>query len=591
MSISPRGPRGRAAFCAIVAWLVACAAHAADPKRVLVLHSFGRETSPHAESAAAFRTDLARRYPGPVVFTEANLDFGRAVSDAEQASIVNYLRERFVDAPPDVVATMGAPAARFYAQHRAELFPGVPLLVGALDERNARQIPLQPQDAVAAVRTELPRLVDNILTVLPDTETIAMVIGTSQLERFWMGEVKRELALYEGRVQFEWLNTLSLPQMEVRVATMPPRSAILYLLLLNDAAGVPHERLEALTKLRAVANAPIFGVYEAEFGSGVVGGPFTAQGSAGERLATAALRALGEPGIAAPRFDVRGFEPPVYDWRELERWKIDPARLPPGSAVRFKPPTVWEDHHVAITLTAAVFLLQAALIAGLLIQRSRRRRAEDEARHLGGRILTAQEDERRRLAREMHDDVTQRLAALAIDTGTMQSPADASSKREALETVRGRLVGLSEDVHALSYRLHPSVIEDLGLVAALRVECNRVARQEPIAVEFDGDSVPRQIPADAAICLFRIAQEALRNVVRHARATEVKVALCTRDGGVELAVRDNGQGLRDAEAVGTSLGLVSMRERVRLVGGRLSIASRPGQGTAVVAWVPLREAA
>lgn len=591
MPISPRGPRSLAAVCAIIAWLVASVAHAAEPKRVLLLHSFGRETSPHAEAAAAFRADLARRYSGPVVFIEANLDFGRAVGEAEQAAIVGYLRTRFADSPPDVVVAIAAPAARFYSRHRAALFPAVPLVVGAVDERNARQIPLGERDAVAAVRTELPSLVDNILTVLPDTQQVAVVIGMSELERFWLNEVKRELAPFAGRVRFEWLNDLSLTQMEERVARLPPRSAILYLILVNDAAGVPHERLEALTKLYAVANAPMFGLYEAEFGGGVVGGPFTSQRAAGERLATAALQALGEPGVSAPPLDVRGFEAPVYDWRELERWKIDPGRLPPGSEVHFKPPTVWEDHHVAIALTAAVLVVQAALIAGLLIQRSRRRRAENEARHLGGRILTAQEEERRWLAREMHDDVTQRLAALAIDTGTMQSPADSSSKGEALETVRGRLVDLSEDVHALSYRLHPSVIEDLGLVAALRVECNRVARQEPIHVEFDGDSIPRHISLNVATCLFRIAQEALRNVVRHARATEVKVALGARDGRIELAVRDNGQGLRDADAVHTSLGLVSMRERVRLVGGRLEITSRPGHGTTVVAWVPLREAA
>ena len=151
---------------------------------------------------------------------------------------------------------------------------------------------------------------------------------------------------------------------------------------------------------------------------------------------------------------------------------------------------------------------------------------------------------------------------------------------------------LSEDIHALSYRLHPSVIEDLGLVAALRAECNRVARQEPIRVDFDSEAIPKKVPSSTAICLFRVAQEALRNVVRHANASNVEVSLQAKEGGITLAVHDDGTGFNDArEGAPASLGLVSMRERVRLVGGKFDIVSRPDHGTTVLAWVPLREAA
>jgi len=192
----------------------------------------------------------------------------------------------------------------------------------------------------------------------------------------------------------------------------------------------------------------------------------------------------------------------------------------------------------------------------------------------------------------MHDDVTQRLAALAIDAAKMQSDRSGSVERNPLETIRERLVGLSEDVHALSYRLHPSVIEDLGLVAALRVECNRVARQEPIRVDFEHQDIPKKLPPSAAICLFRVAQEALRNVVRHARARNVEVSLQCKEGGIALVVRDDGKGFSESGVDGrTSLGLVSMRERVRLAGGKVDIVGRPNDGTSVLAWVPLREAA
>ncbi|MFO1313604.1 MAG: sensor histidine kinase [Burkholderiales bacterium] len=576
----------------LIALSLSLGAEAASPKRVLVLHSFGRDVAPWNTSASAFRTELARRSPVPISFFEASLDLGRTVNKNEGLAFLEYLKARFGDAPPDVVVTIGAPAARFYLEHRSELFPETPLVVGALDTRFVRTMSLSTRDSVVAIRIELPRLVDNVLQLLPDTQTVAVVVGASDFERVWLEEFKREYSQYAGRINFVWLAGLSLAQMQERVANLPPHSAMLYAVLIVDAAGVPHERLDALSRLHSKANAPIFGLYENELGEGVVGGPYFSQRRHGDRMATAALRALGLPAPDQSQFDVSGFERAVYDARELQRWNIDPYRLPAEAEVRFKVRSVWEEHRGAIVATAVLLLLQAALIAGLLVQRGRRRRAEREAQLLGGRILTAQEDERRRLAREMHDDVTQRLAALAIDAARMQDDAGGSKAGNALETLRERLVGLSEDVHALSYRLHPSVIEDLGLVAALRVECSRVAQQEPVHVDFEHHDIPKKVPASAAICLFRIAQEALRNVARHANARNVAVSLQGKAGGIALVVRDDGKGFTESGIGGkASLGLVSMRERVRLAGGKVDIVGRLNEGTSVVAWVPLGEAA
>jgi signal transduction histidine kinase len=578
---------------AAMLFFVALGADAAGPKRVLILHSFGRDFAPYDAVVSTFRTELAQRHAEPITFVEVSLDSGRAAGEREERAFLEYLKARFDDAAPDVVVTLAAAAARYYIRQRdAGQLPDAPLVIGALDERFARTMPLREHDTVVAVKIEIPQLIDNILRLLPQTQRIAIVGGTSPLERFWLGELRREIAPFEGRVEFEWLNELSLAQMRERLAVLPPRSAVFYGLFVVDAAGVPHERDDALASLHAASNAPMFGVFEYEIGKGVVGGPYSSQRRLAGQITEAALAALRGLATPQPRVKVNPFEPAVYDWRELKRWNIDMSRLPPGSEVRYKRPTIWEQYRVAIIATILVLVLQAGLIMALLIQRIRRRQAEQQARHLGGRILTAQEDERRRLAREMHDDVTQRLAALAIDTAKVQGSAAGSVIGNALDAIRQRLVKLSEDVHALSYRLHPSVIEDLGLVAALRVECNRVTRQEPISVDFDAKAIPRKVPPDTAICLFRVAQEALRNVVRHANASSVEVSLQGANGGIALTVRDDGAGIGEAgDPVKTSLGLVSMRERVRLVGGTLDIVSRPGAGTSVVAWVPLREAA
>jgi signal transduction histidine kinase len=216
------------------------------------------------------------------------------------------------------------------------------------------------------------------------------------------------------------------------------------------------------------------------------------------------------------------------------------------------------------------------------------KRAETALHDLSRRLIQAYEDERALLARELHDDLSQRLAVLAIDVGRAALAAPDGAQADAMKAVREGLVRLSEDVHSLAYQLHPSVLEELGLAEALRTECERLGRQGRLDVSVKLDSVPNAVGRDAALCLFRVAQEALNNVVRHAGARSATVDLRAMDGGLLLAVRDDGVGFDPASpGTGRSLGLASMRERVQLVNGTLDVESALGQGTAVVAWVPV----
>jgi signal transduction histidine kinase len=225
---------------------------------------------------------------------------------------------------------------------------------------------------------------------------------------------------------------------------------------------------------------------------------------------------------------------------------------------------------------------------GVLRDETERKRAEDELRDLSQRLIRAQEDERALLARELHDDVTQRLAVLAIDVGRAELAAPGGAQAETMRTIREGLVRLSEDIHSLAYQLHPSVLEELGLAEALRTECERTGRRGGVQLSLELDPLPAVVPRDAALCLFRVAQEALNNAIRHAGAGTASVVLRQMDDGLVLAVRDDGVGFDPARPKqGRSLGLASMRERLRLVNGTLDVESAPGRGTAVVAWVPV----
>lgn len=597
-STTPDGPARRVALragCSVAATVVLgwprWAAAGPTAKRVLIVHSFGREFAPYDALLASFRRELASRSSEPVVFLETSLDAGRVIGADEEAAFVAYLSTRFGRPAPDLIVSIGPPAGRLVTRVRDALFPGVPMLLTGIDARVAPRAALKPGDALVATSLDLPRALEAILRVRPETDAIAVVAGDSALERFWRKELERDSAPLANRVKFVWLDGLSLSQILERVAALPPRSAVFYGLLIVDGAGVPHERLDALAALRRVAPVPIFSIFEDELGKGVVGGPFVSQSRTGREAAGAALRSMSPGGVGEPVVLTIGMENPVYDHRELQRWQIVASRLPPDSQIRFEPPSLWQQHRVAMIATASALVLQAALLAGLLLQSARRRRAEREAQGLAGRLVTAHEDERRRLARELHDDVTQRLAGLAIEASRLEHGARNTAAGDTAHSIREGLVELGEDIHALSYRLHPSVIEDLGLVEALRIECDRVAQQGPLQVDFDCQGVPKGLPADAALCLFRVAQEALHNVQRHAGAKGVEVTVGAKDAGVALAVRDDGRGFDTSHRPKrASLGLASMRERIRVLGGRLDIQSTPGSGTALSAWVPLQAA-
>ena len=216
--------------------------------------------------------------------------------------------------------------------------------------------------------------------------------------------------------------------------------------------------------------------------------------------------------------------------------------------------------------------------------------AEQGLTDLSRRLIGAQEEERARVARELHDDVTQRLAVLAIDVGRAELAARDPEQAAPLRALREELTRLSEDVHSLAYQLHSSVLEELGLVEALRTACERLGRRGGVAVSADLEVGPDDLGKDAALCLFRVAQEALNNVSRHARARTTVVSLRQMDGGVMLAVRDDGVGFDPTSStVRTNLGIASMRERLRIMNGSFDIDSAPGKGTAILAWVPAGE--
>jgi signal transduction histidine kinase len=216
--------------------------------------------------------------------------------------------------------------------------------------------------------------------------------------------------------------------------------------------------------------------------------------------------------------------------------------------------------------------------------------SKDELQKLAGRLITAQEDERRRLARELHDDMTQRLAAVAIDAGNLERLGPPDRIRSGLERIRQQMARLSEDIHGLSRSLHPAMLDELGLVAAIESETRAFFERGGPPVEFQHSEIPANLSPEARLALYRITQEALRNIQKHASTAEsIAITLEASDEEIHLQVADNGPGFNRTDPLWRpGVGLASMEERVRLLDGRLSIESHGSDsGTKIDVWLPI----
>lgn len=209
---------------------------------------------------------------------------------------------------------------------------------------------------------------------------------------------------------------------------------------------------------------------------------------------------------------------------------------------------------------------------------------------LVARLIVAQEAERQRIARDLHDDLSQKLAVLNIEMNRLTA-SSLPEVRDRATVISGFVSEIAEHVHDLSHQLHPSRPEALGLVPAIRSVCSDMSRQHGITVEFRDEEVPLTVDGEVSLCAYRIVQEALRNVVKHSNATRARVELRGLGTALELVVADEGRGFVPDAANFSGLGLVSMRERVKLLDGEIGIRSEPGMGTRLNARIPLAASA
>lgn len=577
-----------------------------EPKSVLVLHSFGREFKPWSEYAKAIRLELERQSPWPLDIQEHALVTARSKDDNSEAAFVAYLHALFSRRPPDLIVSVGAPAAAFVQRYREQLFPDAPMILTVVDQRRVKYSALGPNDTVVAVAIDYHAAIRNILQVLPDTNHIAMVIGTSPIEKFWRDEIARESQPLENRLKFTWYDTLSFEEILKHAAALPPNSAIFWELMIVDAAGVVHEEGKALTRLHEVAAAPIFSYTDAFFGREIVGGPHVPVLEAGRQVGAVAVRILGGESAGSIKVPPVGMGMPKFDWREMQRWGIPEDRLPAGSAVYFRSPTVWEQYHLHILGVVTALLVQALIILWLLYEHRRRHMAELLARSTMAELgnvnrLAAAGELSASIAHEVKQPLTT-VAANAYAALNWLAPGrlnvdEARRSLNQIVSAAHRANDIVSEVRAIfnNEEQDKSQIDIKELITSVLTTVRLNLRRYSIDVQtqFEKGLPPvqghRLQLQQVILNLVTNAIEAMQSAPeRILRVRSEKIA----SGGVRITIEDTGPGIPPAsldrifnplfttKASGMGMGLSICRSIVEAHGGRLRASAGP-QGGAV----------
>jgi signal transduction histidine kinase len=387
--------------------LGATASQAQAPVRhVLLLQSLDRGSLILDQFTGNFRVELDERAGRPVNLVQVVVGPTGFVGASEEA-IVDFIRSTFADRPkPDLVVAAAGPATVFARKYRQQLFPDVPLLFAAVDHRFLDDAPLLDTETAVAADNDFPHIIDGILQVRPQTREIFMVMGSGQIGRFWHRELDTQFKRFGDRLTFIWSDNLSFAELLRRCGNLPPDAAIFYVVFGMDAAGAAYADDRVLADLHAATSAPIFAAQSVYLGRGIVGGSLMSVDDLSRITADVAVRLLnGEP-PSRVRMPPQRPGPSVFDWRELQRWGIDESRLPPGSTVLYRVPSLWHEYRATVFGVTAALVIQSLLIVGLLYQRRARQRAVVEGRH---NLSLAADASRRQTMSALTNSITHEL--------------------------------------------------------------------------------------------------------------------------------------------------------------------------------------
>lgn len=566
--------------------MLSSAAFGASRKNILILHEGSRLLPYQVLMSREMQKDLASNTSLGIEIFEEFLDNWRLDQDMSRSAHAldtKYLGKKF-----DLVVADGSHALRLLLDHPPDILRGVPVVfVSAADFDLPANFP--PHVTGIATHVDYAATVRLAQALQPGLQHLYFIDSEPLTTAAKNQMLSNEFRSLRGQLDIVLWEQDDLGTLLKKVDKLPPNSAVLFDTYFQDPSGQTYVPAQVGALVASRANAPVYTMYQTMMGRGPVGGVvvnFEAIGRQASRIILAVL-----DGAKISDFPVeRSRNEVVIDWRVFERLQLQEEQLPPTATVLYREPPMWVRYRWYFAIGGIVILLQLILILKLAIEGKKRKESEKSARELAGRLIHAQEEERRRIAGELHDDVSQRLALVCLQIDTMRGspPSSRDALVQELSVLYDETDLISSDIHQFSHELHPNILEKLGLISALRRYCSEFSLHRKIAVNMQVSGEEPTANHETALALFRVGQECLMNVAKHSGAVSCDVRLNYKYNRVVLEIEDQGNGFDLAEVKEKSgLGIESMRERLRSVGGTLRVDSRLHRGTKVRAEAPI----
>lgn len=428
---------------------------------------------------------------GPrVVFFPEFLDTVRFQNPDHEGAVVQFLRSKYASQKVDVVLAAGMEGLRFAIKHAREIFGNAPRVFAGVEESRLRDLQIPPGFTGVTHFDDVHGALNVALALQPDTTDVVIISGSSEYDRKWFQRDRPIFDEFSRRVRVRYLTDLSMVALLRELRNLKPHTVVFVRSLYRDAAGAEFNDAEMLDLINRNSNAPVYGLTTAVGMEGFVGGPPTGNDDRRYAIALEIVRRIlgGEKVSEIPVQQARSEYRYIFDARQLARWNISSLRVPLGSLIRHQTPSFWQLHWKWIVGLASFITLESALIVLLLLLRSRQKKAEallsnqnirlreseQSLRKLNAQLIYAQEDERKRIARQLHDDLNQQVADISISLSKIKKAASTSVENtiSGLISVQHRLLTLAEGLRHISHELHP---DDEDLVPGV----SPVSRDQP----------------------------------------------------------------------------------------------------------------
>lgn len=531
---------------------------------------------------SGLRLAVDRRVSSRRAYYVEALDIGRLRSPELAERSVRWLVEKYGKQELDVIIANGASGIRSARALRQGLGrPHIPIIAVHGDAGRPQTLDSLPpvEHGVNVLIGELDAIAARHMQgVVPGLTQVLVVAGVPAEAAFVANVLRSTL---EESVRVDVADQPTLASLRSQFAALDERAAIFYYSLTVDGDGKPWTARDFLQQFSPFATRPVFAYLSSYLGAGIVGGPVLDGGDLGDVVGGIAARIINGTPVDSMSSVIVNPGRFVYDWTEVKRFGLNPSLFPAKATFLNKPVPVWKQYPRTSMIVSGLLSLQLVSIVLLTTSRRQLRRAHAARGVMSQRMLRAQDEERQRIARDLHDDLCQEMTALALEVDRPDASAHAGG------AIGDRVRALIDRTREIALGLHTMQVSTMQLPDALTAHAENLMERTGIAMRVTRHDWPELLPADITMALFRGVQEALQNVLRHADAAECSVTLRGSRSAVRVEVQDDGIGFDTASTESAGLGLVTMRERMESVGGRCTVQSKPFGGTTVTFTVPL----